>query len=517
MEQREAETGAQQEVVAFLTQPQAYGGAADEVTRIDTHISTVFLAGDRAYKMKRAVRYDYLDYLGLERRRRFCEAEVALNRRTAPALYRGVVAVTRDADGTLHLGGAGAPVEWLVEMARFDQDSLFDRMAMAGRLTPALLNALADEVAAFHVLAKRVTDRSGAEVMRWVVSGNVEEIAERTPAIFASGSVSSLKDRTALALRDAGPLLDARSAAGRLRHCHGDLHLRNICLHDGTPTLFDGIEFNEAISVIDVLYDLAFLLMDLEHRGHRDYANLVFNRYLAMTEELDGLPALALFLSCRAAIRAHTTAAAADAQTDPAAASDLEAEARAYLDLAAAFLDRPAPRLIAIGGLSGTGKSTLAQRIAPLIGCRPGALLLRSDVTRKRLFGVAPEEALDAAAYTLEHSARVYARLQSEVAQALAAGYSVIVDAVFARADERVAIERIALDAGVSATGLWLDAPPEILRARVTGRTGDASDADAAVVRQQLSYDTGPMEWQRVDAGGGADDTFAAVMAAIKT
>ena len=211
--------------------------------------------------------------------------------------------------------------------------------------------------------------------------------------------------------------LDDRAGQGCVRRCHGDLHLRNICLIDGRPVLFDGIEFNDAFSVIDVLYDLAFLLMDLEHRGHRDSANLVFNRYLAMSGDLDGLAAMPLFLSCRAAVRAKTTAAAARADSE--AAKSLEAEACSYLDLACGLLEPRRPVLIAIGGLSGSGKSTLAQRLAPLAGGSPGALLLRSDVIRKRLFDMAPETALNASGYTPEQSERVYRRLIESAAAAI--------------------------------------------------------------------------------------------------
>ena len=499
----------QQEVIAFLLNPQSYGYNNVPVTRIDTHISVVFLVGDRAYKMKRAVRYAYLDYSTIGCRKNFCEAEVSLNRRTAPMLYRDIVPVTRENDGSLQLGGRGEPVEWLVEMARFDQSALFDRMAMDGHLTANLLTRLADEIAAFHASAEPVTGVMASDTMRSIVRGNDFEFIERVPATFDFERVERLKYQTYRALDDSTTLLDARARRGFVRRCHGDLHLRNICLIDGRPVLFDGIEFSDAFSVIDVLYDLAFLLMDLEHRGHRDDANLVFNRYMAMSGDLDGLEAIPLFLSCRAAVRAKTTAAAADAQADPETVNRLNLEARDYLDLACDVLEPQPPSLIAIGGLSGSGKSSLAQVLAPLIGRAPGAVILRSDVTRKRLFGVAPETSLDASAYTTLQSERVYRHQLESAAAALAAGHSAIVDAVFARGEERAAIEAVAQGAGARAHCLWLDAPAETLQARVTGRTCDASDADAEVVRQQLTYDLGEMDWQRVPAGGGPGQTLS--------
>jgi len=387
-----------------------------------------------------------------------------VNRRTAPAIYRKTLAVTRGLDGKLKLDGEGKSVEWLVSMNRFDQETLFDRMAVSDRLTPVLMTALADSITEFHQAAEADISRKGSAAMRWVVDGNSHEIQQRTPGLFGVSRTGLLKARSQEVLGDVSELLDRRADQGQLRHCHGDLHLRNICLFEGRPTLFDGVEFNEAITSIDVLYDLAFLLMDLEHRGHRDLGNVVFNRYLAMTEELDGLAAMLLFLASRAAIRAHTTAAAAEAQSDPESVRALEVEACAYLDLACEYFVPKPPRLIAVGGLSGTGKSTLARQLAPLVGRAPGALVLRSDVIRKRLFGVAPEVQLDAAAYTKEQSGRVYARMQRDAADAIAAGQSVIVDAVFARAEERAAIENIAREAAVPAMGLWLEAPKGFFR-----------------------------------------------------
>ena len=221
-------------------------------------------------------------------------------------------------------------------------------------------------------------------------------------------------------------LLDRRRANGKVRRCHGDLHLRNICLFDDKPTLFDCLEFSDALASIDVLYDLAFLLMDLEHRGLAEFANVVLNRYLDLTGEDDGLAAMPLFLSLRAAIRAHVTATAMDQAAAAERKQEPAAEARSYLSLAARLL-RPRPRrLVAIGGLSGSGKSTLATALAPAIGAR----VLRSDVIRKRLFGVTPETRLPAHAYAAEISRLVYETLRQRAAAALASGYSVIIDAV---------------------------------------------------------------------------------------
>jgi predicted kinase len=305
-------------------------------------------------------------------------------------------------------------------------------------------------------------------------------------------------------------LLDRRRAAGKVRHCHGDLHLRNICLFDGQPTLFDCLEFDDALASIDVLYDLAFLLMDLEHRGLAHFANRVFNRYLDRTAEDGGLAAMPLFLSLRAAIRAHVTASALRHAASADRGAKTARDARGYLDLAERYL-RPQPsRLVAIGGLSGTGKSTLAAGLASELGLRPGSRVLRSDVTRKLLLGVDPEQRLPVTAYGSEVSRQVYDALCRKAATGLAAGYTVIIDAVALRPEERRSFAEVARAAAVPFSGLWLEARPEAMADRIRGRIRDASDASPEVLAEQLRHDPGEIDWIRIDAGGGPEDCLAA-------
>jgi hypothetical protein len=303
--------------------------------------------------------------------------------------------------------------------------------------------------------------------------------------------------------------------AGKVRHCHGDLHLRNICLLEGKPTLFDCLEFDEALASIDVLYDLAFLLMDLEHRGLGHFGNRVFNRYLDRCEEDGGLAAIPFFLSLRAAIRAHVTATALDHAADAVAGAKMACEARCYLSLTERFLQPQPCRLVAIGGLSGAGKSTLAAGLAPELGLRPGARVLRSDVTRKLLLGVDPEERLPATAYTRETSARVYEVLCRKAAVGLGAGYTVIIDAVALTAEERNSFAEVARAAAVPFSGLWLEARPEAMADRIRGRVRDASDASPEILAGQLRHDAGKIDWVRIDAGGRAEDCLAAARRAL--
>jgi predicted kinase len=296
-----------------------------------------------------------------------------------------------------------------------------------------------------------------------------------------------------------------------VRRGHGDLHLRNVCLFEGRPILFDCLEFSDELASVDVLYDLAFLLMDLEHRGLSDFANLVLNRYLDLTGEDDGLAALPLFLSLRAAIRAHVTASAMERAAQPAAKPGMAAEARSYLDLSALSLRSGSPRLVAIGGLSGTGKSTLAAGLAPFLGAR----VLRSDVIRKRLFEVVPEIQLPASAYTSQVSRRVYRTLRRKAAEVLDAGYSVIVDAVSLKPEERRSFQAVAEAAGVPFAGFWLAASPKTMDRRLRARRHDASDASPEVLAQQLGHDPGPIDWVRIDTGFGPEKCLAAARGAL--
>jgi aminoglycoside phosphotransferase family enzyme/predicted kinase len=498
-------TTEQDEAIEFLASPATYGGT--RVERLDTHASIVFLEDDRAWKLKRAVRYEYLDFSSPERRRALCEAEVRINRRTAPALYRRVVAVTREADGRLTLGGSGSPVDWVIEMTRFDQDDLFDRRAARGALDLSLMRPLGKRIARFHEEAEVRRDHGGRAGMAWVVDGNAHDFA-RAGEVLDREQCDALIAESRAALDRLGPLLDSRRDAGNVRQCHGDLHLRNIVLFEGEPTLFDGVEFNDEIACVDVLYDLAFLLMDLWKRGLPEHANAAFNGYLSQTDDLEGLALMPLFLASRSAVRAKTSIAGAAVQTGPAGRRALHETARGYLQMALRLIRPAPPSVLAIGGLSGTGKSSLAFALAPTLDPVPGAVVLRSDEMRKRLSGVDELARLDPAAYSRTESRRVYDRLAERAAAAARAGHSVIVDAVFLRPEDRLLMEEAASRAGVPFTGLWLEAPPEVLTRRVEGRRGDASDADAAIVRRQLEQAPGDIRWSRITAA----ENFAAVL-----
>jgi uncharacterized protein len=501
----------QRPVIDFLSKPSSYEAAGERVDIIETHVSLVFLTGGRAYKLKRVVKFPYLDFSTVEQRRAACENEYALNRRTAPDLYLEVRGLSRTTTGEVRFGTEGLVVDWVVVMRRFDHASLFDELSKTHRLNATLMTDLADHIAAFHQAAEPRPGYGGAASLAAVIETNHACLMAARDAGFVAEWIIELRRRSLERLASVGALLGRRAAAGKVRRGHGDLHLRNVCLFEGRPTLFDCLEFSDDLASVDVLYDLAFLLMDLEHCGLSDFANLVLNRYLDLTGEDDGLAALPLFLSLRAAIRAHVTASAMERAAQPAAKPGMAAEARSYLDFSALSLRPRSRRLVAIGGLSGTGKSTLAAGLAPSLGAR----VLRSDVIRKRLFEVAPEIQLPASAYTSQVSRRVYRTLRRKAAEVLDAGYSVMVDAVSLKPEERQSFQTVAETAGVPFFGLWLAASAKTMDRRLRARRNDASDASPEVLAQQLRQDPGPMDWVRIDAGAGPEKCLAAARCAL--
>lgn len=500
----------QHATIEFLRDPATHEGVG-EVETIETHISMIFLAGDRVFKLKRAVELPYADFSTPDLRLETCEKEVRLNALTAPELYRGARRITREADGGLAFDGTGELVDAVVEMARFDQEALFDRMAAKGKLTPAMMTELAGAIVDFHARAPDDRGTGGADNMRAVL--DINEAAFATSRVFDAEEVADFNARFRKAVDRHAERLDARGTRGRVRRCHGDLHLRNICLLDGRPRLFDCIEFNDRIATVDVLYDLAFLLMDLWHSDLDGHANLVANRYLDLTDDEDGFALLPFFMAVRAAVRAHVTAtqiAEGGAEDD-----DLVATARAYFDLANALLEPVQPCFVAIGGLSGSGKSTVAEALASHVGAPPGARIVESDRVRKAMFGVSPETRLEADAYAPEVSERVYRALGERARAVLADGGSVVADAVFDRPDHRNAIEAAGAGLGVPFTGIWLAADATTLRRRVGTRGKGPSDADLGVLDRQLENAPGAIRWQRVDADRPVDDVVAAILSRL--
>jgi aminoglycoside phosphotransferase family enzyme/predicted kinase len=505
----------QERVFAFLTDPERH----PSVHRIDTHAASVFLEGSRALKIKRAVRFPFLDYSSLAKRKAACEEEIRINRPFAPEIYHRVVSIMQAEDGSLSLDGDGTPVEYAVEMTRFDERQTIDHLAEAGPLDPRLVDAIADAVAASHAIAPCAERRSWTSSIPQLIEGNRSALHALSNFLggLAPAAIDDLDSASRAAFARVQGLLDARSRAGFVRRCHGDLHLANIVLIDAKPVLFDAIEFDETIATIDVLYDLAFPLMDFLRYDRPEAANGLLNRYLAITppDNAQALAALPLLMSIRAVIRAHVVLARLKRAGSESEKVSIAATSRRYFDLACALIHPPPPLLIAIGGLSGTGKSVLARGIAPLIAPLPGAVVLRSDVLRKQQFGLGETDQLPAEAYEPEIHARIYEVLVDRAVQILSQGHSVVVDAVYAKEEERRAIGEAARKAGVRFAGFFLVADLATRQSRITRRGADASDATAEIAAVQESYQIGTVDWTIVDAKGTPDTLLQRCQAEI--
>ncbi len=465
----------------------------------ETPAAKVFVGPGRVLKIKKPVDFGFLDFTTLAKREWAIRRELAFNRETAPDLYLGVHAVVREASGDLALGPADRSdddrdvIEWALEMRPFRGPVLSDH---PDRVDGRLAERLGREAARLHGRASVSSARRGSAVLNYVLTSNALQL-RGLGSVLNQGAVERLIAESRAAFDAVAPLLDRRGEAGLVRRCHGDLHLGNIVVEDDRPVLFDCIEFNDALSEIDVAYDIAFLLMDLDFRGRPDAANRVLNAWADEAARTLGAPAweslalLPLCQSMRAAVRAHVSGHGGAGDT-----------ARAYVEAGLRHLAPSPPKLFAVGGLSGSGKSTLARALAPELGAAPGAVVLRSDEIRKRLWGVGPRDRLPKDAYSVEASQTVYDEMLRTARQCLRAGWAAVVDAAFLKPMERKAAEALAAELGLPFQGLWLHAPAEVLRQRVRDRVDDASDADVAVLEGQLARDVGEMSWRRVDAVG---------------
>jgi hypothetical protein len=503
------ESSVQERVFAFLTDPATH----PQVHRIDTHAASVFLEGERALKIKRAIRFPYLDYSTLAKRKAACDQEIAINRRFAPQIYRGVIPITQDGEGSLSIDGEGAPVEFAIEMTRFDENRTIDHLAEAGPLDSDLIDAIAEVIAASHLAAPPVSAEPWIQSIAGILAGNTT--AFRAAACFPERDIDALEDASRSARSRICGLLEQRGKAGFARHCHGDLHLANIVLIEDKPVLFDAIEFDPTIASTDVLYDLAFPLMDFIRYDRHAAANGLLNGYLSRSppENLDALGALPLFMSLRAAIRAKVMLA----RLGPACRdeADIRQSARVYFELAHRLIRPAAPLLVAIGGLSGTGKSVLARALAPYVNPDPGAVVLRSDVLRKRLLRVDETDRLPESAYRPEITRQTYEMLGQHATRILSQGHSVVVDAVFADQSERTAIRDDAGRLGVRFVGLYLQTDLATRQRRVGARRRDASDATPEIAALQESFDIGAVDWTPIDASGTPEQTLQLCRSAI--
>jgi len=488
-------TGLEIELMAWL--------AARTDKAIDTACAHVFLEKDVAWKIKRHADLGYANFVSAEHRKWALDRELEFNKAAAPDIYRAVRTITREAGGGFAIDGRGEVVDHVLEMRRFDETQVL--AARPEAVTGDLAEALGRMIAGFHAEAP-LRPQGGLTALSFTIGSNAQLLRGTCPGLDQD-RVEAMIALTEAELERQAPALAHRSAAGFARRCHGDLHLGNILLENGKPVLFDCIEFNDLLSDIDVQYDLAFLLMDLDFRGRRDAAVRALSGYMdeaARTfpaEIWDGLASLPLMLSVRAGVRAHVSAHSGD-----------PALARAYVEAAIAHLSPPPPVLAAVGGLSGSGKSHFSRAVAPQLGASPGAVILRTDEIRKRLMNIPPTRTMDPSAYTPEFYVRTYDTMIDNARTALKAGRSVIVDATFIDPGLRGRIEALAAECGVPFRAAWMDAPVEVLEARVASRTGDASDATVAVLRDQVAR-LQAVDWPVVDATAPTADTAKAWLA----
>ncbi|MCU0950344.1 MAG: AAA family ATPase [Burkholderiaceae bacterium] len=462
--------------------------AAERV--IETHISSVLLAGERAYKLKKPLAFGFLDFSTLALREHFCREELRINRRTAPQLYLEVLSVTGTVDAP-QLGGAGRPVEWLLSMRRFDPACTLDQLAAHGALDGHAIDALAQAVAALHAQAARAPGdgRFGtpATVRRWA-DDNLAELRAASQSAADRARLDALAQWTARTLSQQAQCIAARLRDGFVRECHGDLHLANAVMIDGRPQLFDALEFNEELRWIDVVSDIAFLFMDLLDHDAAPLAWRVLNAWVDISGDWAGLARLRGDAVYRALVRAKV-ALLRTQQPQVLRHTRLRAQRDfgSYLRLAESLAQPPAPQLVVMTGLSGSGKSRVAAELAMALG----ALRVRSDVERKRLAGLAATARGAASLYAADMTARTYAQLGRIAGELLDAGLSVVIDAASLRADERRALAQVARARGCAADVVACEAPAAELARRIAARAqrgGDPSDATPALLLQQQRW-----------------------------
>ncbi len=482
-------------LLAALQQPAAYTHPAGEIVHLETHISHVFLAGDYAYKLKKPVDFGFLDFTTPEKRRAACTEEVRLNARLAPDFYLGVVPVCRSETG-YRVRPEGclpgeAEAEVLVRMRRFPQDGLLDHLAMTGQLAPDIMTDIARQLARFHASAGRGPDIDrfgGIDSVRAPVMQNFVQTRPYIGRTLSAETHARLQSWAEVFLNTHAGLFARRVQDGRIVDGHGDLHLRNMCKFDGRVLIFDCIEFNPALRAGDVMNDIAFLIMDLDHRALAVHANRFLNEYLEQTRDYAGLKLLDFYRFYRACVRAKVLSFESDG-VPPAERRVFEQEAASYFDLAEQALAPRVPGLLLTCGVSGSGKTTLARQAAEVLD----GVMVRSDAVRKHLAGIPLThrgEAAGADIYTPSMTGRTYTTLLQHAREVIASGRWAILDAVYARRSERAEAALLARELHVPFGILYCRAPHTELVRRLDRRTSegrDISDATVAVLEQQLT------------------------------
>jgi len=479
-------------LIQAMMKPDFYPHPVKQVQMLQTHISWVFLTGEYAYKLKKPLDLGFLDFTSLEKRHFFCEQELRLNQRLAPEIYLEVLPVSRT-DDSYQLGCTDNIRDYCLKMIQFSQDDLLDKRLDRGSFDPVWMDVLAENIAAFHATAKtgRAIQAFGdIHFLREHITANLDVAKEHAGKVIESGTLNTLRQFTETFLHAHARDFALRQREGCIRDCHGDLHLKNMALFQGRPLVFDCIEFNDEYRMIDTMNDVAFLVMDCDARARPDLGFRFLSRYLEFSADYGGLKLLPLYLFYRTGVRGKVACLLSDDQgIDADEKACQSGEATRYFNLAESYTLSPSPRLFAIGGLSGSGKSRLA-----LLGCGvERAIIIRSDATRKRIARHHQQLEL----YGKEMNARTYEAILTAARSVLAAGFSAILDATFLRLEDRDRIRQLAQSEGVNHYIFWLDVAEVILRKHISQRIQeeqDVSDADLDVLDKQLARYQRPQE-----------------------
>ena len=488
-----AALAAQAKLVVALQEGSRYPHPAGAVVHIETHISHVLLAGEYAYKIKKPVDLGFLDFTTLAARRFYCEEELRLNRRLAPKLYLEMVAIGGSCAAPV-LGAAVGVIEYAVKMRRFPQEALFDRLAARSELECRHVDDLAGVIAAFHGAAARTAaaDSYGsAAAVAQPMRQNFSQIKPLLANASERGMLAAIENWSLRRHADLVPMFEMRRAQGFVRECHGDLHLGNVAWVDDAALPFDCIEFNAELSWIDVMSEVAFLVMDLSMRGRDDLANRFLDGYLERSGDYAGLALLDDYLVYRAMVRAKIAAIrAAQPEAGEAGRRLAQTDCAAHLALALRFTEPRRQALVIMHGLSGSGKSWVSQRLV----VESGMMRLRSDVERKRLQGLAAKaksgSGVFAGLYREEATRATYAELARLARLVLAAGWPLVIDAAFLQRWQREIFRALAAELALPLLIVSCRADTALLRERVRQRGAigrDASEADQTVLEQQMT------------------------------
>ena len=479
------------QLVKALKEQKPFPHPTDDIEVLETHISSVLLAGDYAYKIKKPLDFGFLNFLALADRKHFCEEEIRLNRRLAPQIYLDTVAITGSLDAP-RIGGDSEVIDYAVKMRRFDQSQLLDKLLAAGKVGNDIIDSIADIVADFHARAAVAGDETplGSPESVWApVAQNFEQIRPLLSDDAQLDQLDRLEAWSEAEYRKLEALLAERKAGGFIRECHGDMHLGNITLVDGEVVIFDGIEFNDAFRWIDVISEMAFLTMDLSDRDQPGMAQRLMNRYIENTGDYEGLRLLRFYQVYRALVRAKIAGFRLAQELSDEERKQVTAAYQSYSDLAERFTRRQSPAIVLMRGVSASGKSTLGQQLLESLG----AFRVRSDRERKRLFADQTENSgeLNAGLYAPELTEKTYARLLDLTDRLTAAGYPVIVDATFLKQSQIAPFAELAAASNIPLTVVTTTADREILEQRLRDRANEAdniSDAGIDVLRHQLDH-----------------------------